>query len=140
MTISARLAGFAVICTSLLFAADSNAAVTGVWRAQIEGLPGVTMTISNEGGDLTGALLFYLIRRDEGQPPRSSPGIPEPMFRMKFDGQTLDFQVSHRRAHPPRTLNDLPVSFRLKLTGPDEGVLIRGSDEKSAVRLSRDRP
>jgi hypothetical protein len=32
----------------------------------MEGLPALTMTISDEGGELTGAILFYLIRRDDG--------------------------------------------------------------------------
>jgi hypothetical protein len=39
------------------------------------------------------------------------------MFNLKFDGHALTFQVSHRRAHPPRTLSDPPVTMRLKLTG-----------------------
>jgi hypothetical protein len=56
----------ALSCACLAFAADKYSAVTGVWRAQMEGLPALTMTISDEGGELTGAILFYLIRRDDG--------------------------------------------------------------------------
>jgi hypothetical protein len=126
-------------CACVAAAADKNSAATGVWRAQMDGLPALVMTISDEGGDLTGAILFYSIRRDEGQPPRSTPGIPEPLFHLKFDGKALDFRVSHRRAHGPRTANDPPVNFRLRLTGPNEGVLVRENDEREAVRVSRDR-
>jgi hypothetical protein len=122
----------ALSCACVAFAADKYSAVTGVWRAQMDGLPALTMTISDEGGELTGAILFYLIRRDDGQPARSSPGSPEPMFNLKFDGKTLDFRVSHRRAHPPRTVNDPPVNFRLTITGPNEGMLGEG------IRVSRD--
>jgi len=105
----------------------------------MEGLPALVMTITDEGGDLTGAILFYLIRRDEGQPPRATPGIPEPLFHLKFDGTVLDFRVSHRRAHGLRTANDPPVNFRLKLTGPNEGTLTRENDTGGAIRVSRDR-
>lgn len=114
-------------CACLASAADRNSAVTGVWRGQTDGLPALVMTISDEGGDLSGAILFYLIRRDAGQPPRSTPGDPEPMFNLRFDGKVLDFSVSHRRAHGARTANDPPVNFRLTITGPNEGQLVRGS-------------
>jgi len=122
----------------LLFAADKNSAVNGVWRAQMDGLPALVITISDEGGDLTGAILFYLIRRDDGQPPHSSPGIPEPLFNLRFDGKVLDFRVSHR-SHGPPTANDPPVSFRLKITGPDEGLLVREGNESEILHVARDK-
>jgi hypothetical protein len=69
----------ALICACTTFAANNNSAITGVWRAQMDGLPSLAMTISDEGSNgLTGAILFYLIRRDDGQSARSSPGDPEP--------------------------------------------------------------
>jgi len=128
----------ALVWACAAFAANDDSAITGVWRAQTDGLPALVMTISDEGGGLTGAILFYLIRRDEGQPARSSPGIPEPLFDMKFDGKTLDFKVSHRRAHGSATANDPPVSFHLKLTGQGEGTLVREKNETGGIRVSRD--
>jgi hypothetical protein len=97
------------------------------------------MTLSDEGGELAGAILFYMIHRGEGQPPRSSPGLPEPMFHLRFEGKELDFRVSHRRAHPPRTADDPPMRFRLKITGPDEGVLVREDGTRDEVQVSRDK-
>jgi len=123
----------------LVFAAGKNSAVNGVWRAEMDGLPSFVMTISDEGGDLTGAILFYLIRRDDGQPPHASPGIPEPLFNLRFDGKALDFRVSHSRAHGATTANDPPVSFRLKITGPDEGLLVRDGKDSQAIHVSRDK-
>jgi hypothetical protein len=133
-----RLLAVALSWVCLGFAADKNAAITGVWRGQMDSLPALVMTISDEGGDLTGAMLFYLIRRDEGKPPQSSPGIPEPLFNLKFDGKVLDFRMSHRRSHGARTANDPPVGFRLKITGPNEGLLLREGDQGEALRVSRD--
>jgi hypothetical protein len=124
----------ALSCACVAFAADKYSAVAGVWRAQMDGLPALAMTISDEGGELTGAILFYLIRRDDGQPPRSSPGSPEPLFNLKFDGKALDFRVSHRRAHG--NADDPPVNFRLTITGPNEGMLV--CEKNEAIRVSRD--
>jgi hypothetical protein len=102
------------------------APILGVWRAEADGLPFITLTITDEGGSLSGAILFYMHRRDEGKPIASTPGIPEPLLNPSFDGKILTFQVSHRHAHPPRTLSDPPVTFRLKLTGTNTAGLFMG--------------
>jgi hypothetical protein len=33
----------------MAFAADKNSVINGVWRAQVDGLPALVMTISDEG-------------------------------------------------------------------------------------------
>ena len=90
----------------------------------MEGLPAVTLTVTEEGGSLSGAVLFYLHRREPGRPVTATPGVPEPLFNPRFDGKTLTFQVSHRRAHPPGSLNDGPVNFALKLDGADKAEIV----------------
>ena len=116
----------ATLCTAILLAqlcaaqAPGNKPILGVWRGQLDQMPAFTLVVTDEGGELQGAILFYLIRRDKpGEPPTVTPGIPEPIFHPIFDGKTLRFQVSHRRAHPPRTLSDPPATFQLTLT--DDG-------------------
>jgi hypothetical protein len=110
-------------------AQQSISAFAGVWRGEFEGLPGVDIVISDEGGQATGGILFYFHSRpDVNSQWTSKPGLPEPMFSMKLDGETLRFQVSHRRAHPPSTLNDPPVSFLLTLTGPGKAKLVNDSE------------
>jgi hypothetical protein len=108
---------------------SQNAAITGIWRCQMEGLPAVTLTVTDEGGSLTGAVLFYLHRREPGQPVTATPGVPEPLFHPSFDGKTFTFQVSHRRAHPPNSLNDPPVTFQLKLDGTRKAELVNENEE-----------
>jgi hypothetical protein len=102
--------------------------ILGIWRCQMDGLPAVTLTVTDEGGSLRGAVLFYLHRRDPGQTVTATPGVPEPLFNPKFDGQTLAFEVSHRRAHPPGSLHDGPVSFKLRLDGADKAELVNESE------------
>jgi hypothetical protein len=99
--------------------AANNQAVVGVWRAQMGDVPVFTMVITDEGGGLSGAIVFYLLRRDSpDQKPTATPGNPEPLLHPAFDGKTLTFQISHRRAHPPRTLNDPPITLSFKAPEP----------------------
>ena len=106
----------------------------GVWRGEMEHLPAVTLAITDEGGRLSGAILFYLLRRNMvNDPYTSSPGIPEPLLTLKFDGHVLEFEVSHRHAHPPRTLSDPPIRLRLTLIGPDRGELVNESEASSST-------
>ncbi|MGA2569167.1 MAG: hypothetical protein ABSF23_01490 [Terracidiphilus sp.] len=103
--------------------------ICGVWRGQMEGLPAVTLVVTDEGGSLTGAVVFYFHERKTANDPwTSAPGLPEPMFRIQFDGRTLTFQISHRRAHPPRTLSDPPVILTLRLTGPNRAEFVNQSE------------
>ena len=118
---------------------ESDAAILGIWRGELDNMPAVTLNITEEAGPLQGAILFYLIRRDEGKPPTSSPGIPEPLFNPHFDGKSLSFQLSHRHAHA-NTSSDPPVTFRLDLTGPDEAKLVRiPQDGPPYVRMVREK-
>jgi hypothetical protein len=111
---------------------------TGVWRGQFDNLPGVDIVLTDEGGELHGAMLFYLHQRANANAPyTSTPGLPEPMFNLRIDGQTLYFQVSHRRAHPPGSLNDAPKDFQLKLTGPDQAGLTNESGGAPGLTMKR---
>jgi hypothetical protein len=101
----------------------------GVWRGQFDNLPGVDMVISDEGGQTRGAILFYLHKRQDAHAQlTSTPGVPEPLFDMTAEGQTLRFEVSHKRAHSPGSLNDPPVPFRLKLIAPDRAELVNENE------------
>jgi hypothetical protein len=116
-----------------------NEAIVGIWRGEYENLPAATLNVTDEAGPLQGAMLFYLIRRNEGKPSTSSPGIPEPLFNPQFDGKKLTFQLSHRHAHA-ETTSDPPVTFHLELTGPDEAKLVRiPQDGPSYVRMVREK-
>lgn len=138
-----RLANFLLpllLLAPVLHAFD-YAKFLGVWRVQEAGVSALVMTISDEGGGLSGAILFYMIRKDDNQPVRSSPGIPEPLFRFKAKGDTLHFQVSHRRSHGARTANDAPVKFRLLVKTSGEGVLYNDNDTETPAgyRIVRDK-
>jgi hypothetical protein len=116
----------------------ADAAITGVWRADLDGLPAVVLVVTDETGSLSGAMMFYLhMRKTANDPYSSTPGLPEPIFGVHFDGKTLAFEVSHRRAHPPATLSDPPTQFRLTLTGSGRAELANQSEHSPAIVLER---
>jgi len=108
--------------------------LTGVWRGQMDNMPAVTITIADEGGKLSGAILFFLhVRATVNDPWTSQPATAaEPILNPVFDGKTLTFMVSHKRAHPPRTLNDPPSHFHLTLTGPNQAGFVNETEAGSA--------
>ena len=105
-----------LMLTALAAPPADNSAIIGVWQGKWDSLPFVTLTISDESGKLTGAVLCYLIQHKPGTEPSAGPGIPEPLIDPSFAGKTLTYQVSHRHAHKG-TEHDPPVSFRMELTG-----------------------
>ena len=123
--------------TALAVPPAGNSAIIGVWQGKWDSLPCVTLTISDESGKLTGAVLFYLIRHDAGTAPSATPGIPEPLIDPRFDGKTLTYKVSHRHAHKG-TEHDPPVSFRMELTGGDRATVF--GPEGLSVEMVRESP
>ena len=118
--------------------ADSSSLV-GAWNCKMYGVQAVTLTIQEEKKGLSGSVLFYLIRHNDGRPARSSPGTPEPLIEPRLDGKVLVFKVSHRNAHPPQTLNDPSVSFRFELIKPNLAKLTReGGEPDSSCELTRE--
>lgn len=84
------------------------------------------------------AIKFYFLqRKTEKNPWTPEPRAPEPIFNVTFDGETLLFEVSHRRAHPPQSLNDPPKHYRLKLNGPNTAEGVNLDESGPALRLVR---
>jgi hypothetical protein len=124
------------ICALILLAGFSqgqtveNKPLVGIWRGQMDNMPEVVLTITDEGGKLSGAVLFFLHVRATVNDPWTSKAADaaEPIINPVFDGKTLRFMVSHKHAHPPRTLNDPPSQFHLTLMGPDKAGLVNETE------------
>jgi hypothetical protein len=120
----------------------ARAPFTGVWRGQIGGLPGVTLVLTDESGSLSGAVLFYFqTRKTVNDPWTAAPGLPEPLFHLRVEhgdsADTLTFQVSHRRAHPPASLSSPPVTFTLTLNPDGTARLANLSERAPGLVLTR---
>jgi len=69
---------------------SASAPFTGVWRSLMDGMPDVTLVIADEDGSLSGAVLFYFhTRRAVNDSWTTTPGLPEPMFRLCVEGVTI---------------------------------------------------
>jgi hypothetical protein len=123
--------------TALVALPAENSAIIGVWQGKWNSLPLITLTISDESGKLTGAVLFYLIQHNPGTAPSAGPGIPEPLIDPSFDGKTFTYKVSHRHAHKGSE-HDPPVSFRMELTGADRAKAF--GPEGVSVEMVRESP
>lgn len=109
----------------------------GVWHGEYRNLPWVTVTIAQDGGTLSGAILFYLHRKTPGTAETATPGIPEPMLNPQFEGKTLTFRVSARHAHPPETLDNLPIVMMMEFIDRDHTRLINKDDPHLTGLLTR---
>jgi hypothetical protein len=118
--------------------AHGGEAIAGVWRGQMDNLPAVTLNVTYETGSLNGAILFYLHLREPGKTETASAGVPEPLIKPQFDGARLTFSVSHRRAHPPASLDSAPVAFSFTLTGQNAGKLVNQSEDSPELAMVRD--
>ena len=140
-----RAATQILLATSLacVAAAAADSPIVGTWHGKLFGQPAVTLTLRDAGGNLSGSIVFYLLRNDGSgfKADANSARPPTELVNPKFDGKTLTFEVSHRQAHPPSTLNDTePVKFEMELTGKDEAQLKRlnyGHDKPLIMRRGR---
>jgi len=132
-----------VLALALPGANAAQSPVAGTWRGKLHNLPAITLTVNNNDGKLSGTILFYFLHRNTEQDPwqaDAAHSMTLPLIAPEFDGTILSFQVSHKEAHPPRTLNDPPSSFQMRLTGKSEGELVNLTGKKTPpLKLVRDR-
>jgi hypothetical protein len=123
-------------------AASTDAkALAGIWPgqgvAQETGSPFVTLTLTNEGGSLSGAILLSVVHLEQGKPVASAPGIPEPILNPRFDGQTLQFQMRYRGPLPTGISSGDPLlTCHLKLSPPDKAELAMGKLVTDAEQIT----
>jgi hypothetical protein len=78
------------LCATPLVAQSSKMARLGVWRGTLDGLPGVTLTLADDTGEIGGTVVFYAIN---GEPRRIALIEPHILLHPKLEGNTLSFQM-----------------------------------------------
>ncbi len=73
-----------------LVAQSTKTIPLGVWRGSLDGLPGVTLTLADDSGEIGGTVVFYAIN---GEPRRVFSIEPHLLLHPKLEGNTLSFQV-----------------------------------------------
>ena len=91
----------------------SSARWVGVWQGQLEGLPGVVLTLGDDQGDVSGTIVFTAIRNGS-----AAGHATHVILHPHVDGNRLSFQVKR-----PDGAEDV-LDMSLNLSGDGKGELI----------------
>ncbi len=87
----------AVLLTGVCVAQSAgNAAWVGVWQGELDGQPGVTLTLAEDTGELGGTVVFNAVSR-EGGSAHVIGSEAHVLVHPHIDGRTLSFQVKQTR-------------------------------------------
>jgi hypothetical protein len=81
---------FLVLANVPLIAQSAKPALLGVWRGTLDGLPGVTLTLANDTGEIGGTVVFYGINGEAHQIVLIQPHT---LLNPRLEGDTLSFQI-----------------------------------------------
>jgi hypothetical protein len=88
--LAVAIAYFLVFANVPVVAQLNKAAPLGVWRGSLDGLPGVTLTLANDAGEIGGTVVFYAINGESRQILFIEPHT---LLHPKLEGDTLSFQI-----------------------------------------------
>jgi hypothetical protein len=109
--------------------------LTGRWVGEIEGLPGVRLTVQEDQGKISGSVIFYLIVKDE-KGTHVDGDYTADLLNVTVKGRQMTFEVRHHVSHGSSEYGP-NVKFVFELTGDNEGVLRKTGDDLS-VRMIRE--
>ena len=122
-----------VMAAGLLWAGSP---FVGRWQGQLEGRPGVRLTVIEDHGKLSGSIIFYLIRKDDKGTRVDGEANCE-LLEVAATGKRMTFEVKHHVTHDSPEYGP-NVKFVFELRGDEEGVLRNISDGGVSVRLLRE--
>jgi len=99
--------GYVYLLFALAIDAQTVAPIVGTWEARLHGLQAMTLAIHEDGGNLSGAAIFYLLKSDRAGWHNAGRSDPLPLINPRWDGKTLRFSISH---------GDWLAPFELRLT------------------------
>ena len=70
----------------------------GRWMGEIEGLPGVRLTVEEDQGKLSGSIVFYLIVKDE-KGTHVDGDYTADLLNVTIKGRQMTFEVRHHVSH-----------------------------------------
>lgn len=130
---SAVLMVFAIAQPSI--AVRANSSFAGTWEAKINDLPGITLTIDERGGKVSGIIVFYFQERADPNSPWHIAGESRSsLLAPHVQGQTLTFEAQHHKCHDCPELGP-NVKFRMELAGPNEARLWKLDDQETGKTL-----
>ena len=109
--------------------------LTGRWMGEIDGLPGVRLTVQEDQGKISGSVIFYLIVKDE-KGTHVDGDYTADLLNVTVKGRQMTFEVRHHVSHgsPEYGPN---VKFTFGATEEREGTM-RKMDDGQTVRMTRE--
>jgi hypothetical protein len=104
----------------------------GVWQGELDGQPGVVLTLAEDNGVLEGTLVLNIIKRDGGQ-PHVIAREPHTLIQPHLDGARLSFHL--KRIDGSTT----PMDFSAELLARDRAKIqcLNCGDDAPNVEISK---
>jgi hypothetical protein len=107
----------------------------GRWMGEIEGLPGVRLTVQEDQGKLSGSIVFYLIVKDE-KGTRVDGDYKADLLNITAKGRRMTFEVRHHVSHDSPEYGP-NVKFSFEAATEREGTM-RKIDDGLTVQMIRE--
>jgi hypothetical protein len=114
-----------ILCLSVFAVAASP--ILGTWQGETEGQPSVILTVIDNRGKLDGTVVFNVLQK-EGDKFKVVNGHQSALLNPNLDGKLFKFDIQD----PNDPSGKATLSFEMRLTGNDEGVL-KNVDEDTAA-------
>jgi hypothetical protein len=115
------LASVLLLAITIPATAD-NQQMAGVWRATMHDQPCILMTVHNDEGKLSGNIIFYLLKLENGE-WHATGSDPIPLIHPRIEGNNFVFEVVHAKKHGSTDPADQELkTFSMELAGKDKGI------------------
>ena len=127
-----NLIAFVVFATTTALPNTNPSDWIGVWQGDLDGQPGVVLTLAEDNGSLDGTLVLNVVSRDGGQ-PHIIAHEPHTLVQPRLDGARLSFRVKRMDG------SSAPTEFTAELTSPDHARIhcLNCGDDAPTVEMTR---
>ena len=109
-------------------AVTSDSPTAGTWTAQLHDQPCIKLTVNDQGGKLSGDIIFYFLALEDGAWKVKGDAHVD-LINPRLDGKTFVFEVPHAKKHGSTDPADQEIkTFRMQLTGKNEAVFKNAAD------------
>ena len=124
-----------IVVAGSLCASDSP--IAGIWTAELHDKPAIKLTVNDDGGKLSGNIIFYFLMLENGS-WKVKDGTAINLIDPRLEGKTFEFAVPHAKKHGSTEPADQEIkTFRMQLTGKNQAVFKNAADDGGDLILKR---